>query len=63
MTDFDFDVFISHASEDKAVFVTPLANALRKHGLKVWFDRFTLKVGDSLHNSIEKGLARSVMAW
>ncbi len=59
MTDFDFDVFISHASEDKAVFVTPLANALRKHGLKVWFDRFTLKVGDSLHNSIEKGLARS----
>ncbi len=59
MNKFDFDVFISHASEDKATFVTPLANALKKHGLKVWFDKFSLKVGDSLHRSIEKGLARS----
>jgi hypothetical protein len=59
MTDFDFDVFISHASEDKAAFVTPLANALKKYGLRVWFDKFTLKVGDSLHASIERGLARS----
>jgi hypothetical protein len=59
MRDFDFDVFISHASEDKSVFVTPLANALKGYGLKVWFDKFTLKVGDSLHDSIEKGLARS----
>ncbi|MBT9331186.1 toll/interleukin-1 receptor domain-containing protein [Paracidobacterium acidisoli] len=59
MTNFDFDVFISHASEDKAGFVTSLSNELRKHGLKVWFDKFTLKVGDSLHRSIEKGLARS----
>jgi hypothetical protein len=59
MNKFDFDVFISHASEDKATFVTPLANALKKYGLKVWFDKFTLKVGDSLHRSIEKGLARS----
>jgi hypothetical protein len=59
MSKFDFDVFISHASEDKAAFVTPLANALKKHGLKVWFDKFTLRVGDSLHRSIEKGLARS----
>jgi hypothetical protein len=59
MTDFDFDIFISHASGDKTAFVTPLANALRNHGLQVWFDKFTLKVGDSLHRSIEKGLARS----
>jgi hypothetical protein len=59
MASFDFDAFISHASEDKAVFVTPLANALKKYGLKVWFDKFTLKVGDDLHESIEKGLARS----
>jgi hypothetical protein len=59
MDDFDFDVFISHASEDKSAFVTPLANALKRYGLRVWFDKFTLKVGDSLHRSIEKGLARS----
>lgn len=59
MTDFDFDVFISHASEDKSAFVTPLASALKRYGLKVWFDKFRLKVGDSLHDSIEMGLARS----
>src|ERR1035437_1708783 len=59
MAGFDFAVFISNASEDKAAFVTPLAKALRKYGLKVWFDKFRLKVGDSLHDSIENGLARS----
>jgi hypothetical protein len=59
MKDLDFDVFISHASEDKAAFVMPLANELKKYGLRVWFDKFALKVGDSLHDSIEQGLARS----
>lgn len=59
MADYEFDVFISHAFEDKAVFATPLANALRSYGLKVWYDDFVLKVGDSLRTSIENGLARS----
>ncbi len=59
MADYEFDVFISHASEDKAAFVAPLAIALRKYGLKVWYDDFELRVGDSLRNSIETGLARS----
>lgn len=59
MKEFDFDVFISHASEDKEDFVAPLSIALRRHGLKVWYDEFELKVGDSLRNSIEAGLARS----
>jgi len=54
-----YDVFISHASEDKAAFVEPLAIALRNWGLKVWFDKFSLKVGDSLRDSIEMGLANS----
>jgi len=60
MAKFDYDAFISHATEDKADFVEPLAKELRKLGLKVWFDKFALKVGDSLHDSIEKGLARSL---
>ena len=51
--------FISHASEDKNAFVRPLAEGLRKAGLKVWFDEFTLTVGDSLRRSIDHGLARS----
>lgn len=59
MKNFEFDAFISHASEDKAGCVEPLAKALKGYGLKVWYDRFTLKAGDSLHDSIENGLARS----
>jgi TIR domain len=56
---YEFDVFISHASEDKTRFVRPLACELEKWGLKVWFDESTLKVGDSLRESIESGLSRS----
>ena len=54
-----WDVFISHAGEDKEAFVRPLALALRARGLSVWFDEFTLTVGDSLRRSIDRGLARS----
>ena|ERR1035437_6007415 len=59
MDNYEYDAFISHASEDKADFVEPLAIALRAMGLKIWFDKFSLKVGDSLHDSIESGLANS----
>lgn len=53
------DAFISHASEDKESFVTPLYEELKKYGLEIWFDKFTLKVGDSLRESVEAGLATS----
>ncbi|CAM3254695.1 DUF1883 domain-containing protein [Vibrio diazotrophicus] len=53
------DVFISHASEDKDDFVRPLANALINEGLNVWFDEMTLRIGDSLRQKIDKGLANS----
>jgi len=55
----DWDVFVSHASEDKEEFARPLAQALQDHGLRVWFDEFTLRVGDSLRRSIDRGLSRS----
>jgi hypothetical protein len=54
-----FDVFISHASEDKDAIVKSLANALSGKGLKVWFDEFTLRIGDSLRQKIDRGLATS----
>src|ERR1044072_8495735 len=54
----EFDVFISYASEDK-VFVRPLAVALRKLGVRVWFDEFEIELGDSLSRKIDKGLAVS----
>jgi len=55
----DFDVFISHASEDKDDVVRPLAEALVHGGLEVWYDEFELKIGDSLRRKIDSGLARS----
>ena len=54
-----FDVFISHASEDKEEVVRPLAQALRDSGLSVWYDEFELRIGDSLRRKIDRGLASS----
>lgn len=55
----EFDVFISHASEDKDSLVRKLADRLESKGLRVWYDESTLQVGDSLRRSIDQGLARS----
>lgn len=55
----EFDVFISHASEDKGVVVRPLAQALNDRGLVVWYDEFELRIGDSLRQRIDSGIARS----
>lgn len=54
-----WDVFISHASEDKENLVRPLAQELVKYGVSVWYDEFTLELGDSLSASIDKGLLDS----
>lgn len=54
-----YDVFVSHASEDKEAVVRPLAHALREAGLRVWYDEFELHIGDSLRRKIDRGLARS----
>ncbi|WP_374325412.1 toll/interleukin-1 receptor domain-containing protein [Azonexus sp.] len=54
-----YDVFISHASEDKAEVARPLSEFLRSLGVDVWYDEFTLDMGDSLSRSIDKGLAAS----
>lgn len=53
------DVFISHASEDKQAVARPLADLLIDRGVEVWYDDFTLTVGDSLRRSIDRGLADS----
>ncbi len=54
-----YDAFISHASEDKASLVRPLARALEKMGFHIWYDEFEVRVGDSLRGSIDKGLVNS----
>ena len=55
----EYDFFISHASEDKEKFVRPLANELTKLGFKIWYDEFTLKLGDSLFEEISNGIKNS----
>ena len=54
-----YDLFISHATEDKDEFVRPLAEALTRLELDVWYDESTMKLGDSLRESIDKGLRNS----
>ncbi len=54
-----WDIFISHASEDKETFVKPLAEALISLSMRVWYDEFTLSIGDSLSRSIDTGLINS----
>ena len=54
-----FDVFISHAAEDREAVARPLAVALDAEGLRVWYDEFELKIGDSLRRKIDSGVARS----
>jgi hypothetical protein len=53
-----WDVFISHASEDKGSFVEPLTESLRASGLNVWYDKTALTVGDRLRQKIDEGLAQ-----
>lgn len=48
--------FISHDSRDRREYAGIVARELSKKGIKVWYDEFSLKVGDSLRESIEKGL-------
>lgn len=54
-----YDVFICHASEDKKSFVHPLARMLKSLHIEVWYDEFTLKLGDSIKRSLDQGLRQS----
>lgn len=54
-----WDVFISHAGEDKVTVARPLAQSLRSLGLRVWLDETELRIGDNLRRKIDEGLAHS----
>jgi hypothetical protein len=54
-----YDAFICHASEDKDHFVRPFVQQLEKGNAKIWYDEFELEIGDSLRQSIDKGLVNS----
>ena len=55
---FTYDVFLSHSAKDKSV-VRAVAERLRADGLRVWFDQWELRPGDSIPAKIEEGLERS----
>jgi TIR domain-containing protein len=57
-----FDVFISHASEDKEDLVQELADKAKAAGLKVFYDKDAIRWGDSLRARIDHGLANSRFA-
>lgn len=50
------DIFICHASEDKIAFVDPLARALVKEGVSIFYDSMSIGWGDSLRAKIDAGL-------
>lgn len=58
-TNEEYDVFISHAYEDKEYFVDEFVEELRKLNLKVWYDTDKLKWGDSMREKIDNGLRKS----
>jgi hypothetical protein len=51
-------VFLSHSSADKD-FASRLAVDLQSRNVPVWFDKWELKVGDSLIQKIEEGISES----
>lgn len=48
-------IFLSHTNIDKP-FVEKLAQDLKKLGINVWFDKWNIKVGDSITWRIEEGI-------
>lgn len=56
----EFDMFLSHAAEDKESFCDEFSSILKeKYGLKVWYDSISIKWGDSIRTEIDKGLKKS----
>lgn len=55
----EYDVFISHAWEDKESFVDEFVEELEKLDIKVWYDKQRIKWGDSMRARIDDGLKKS----
>lgn len=58
-SDEEYDVFVSHAWEDKEGFVDEFVTELEKLGIKVWYDKQRIKWGDSMRARIDEGLKKS----
>lgn len=56
---YTYDVFISHAVEDKIPLANELAARLEQEGLKVWYSSNALRIGSSITQTIHEGLDNS----
>lgn len=48
--------FLSHDSRDKDLIAKPIVHGLTKLACPIWYDEYSLEIGDSLRESIEKGI-------
>lgn len=57
-------VFISHSSNDKAE-VEKLIPILNGQDLPVWFDKYSIGIGESITEEVQKGIESSavVIMW
>ena len=53
------DFFICHASEDKSSFVRDLADQLLRIGVSIFYDEYSIELGQSLTASINAGMSRA----
>jgi len=51
-------MFLCHSSDDKP-FVDKLANNLQRSKIPVWFDKWNIKIGDSIVDEIHKRSKKS----
>ena len=56
---FEYDVFVSHANDNKQSFVDSLNAGLRRLGINVWYDSSILDWGDDWKTQITDGLEKS----
>ena len=52
-------IFLCHSHKDKLLHAEPLAKDLKKHGLDVWYDSWSILPGDSLIQKISVGIRES----
>lgn len=57
--EYEFDVFVSHANDNKQSFVDSLSAGLNRLGIKVWYDSSILDWGDDWKAKIKEGLEKS----
>lgn len=59
LKEYEFDVFVSHANDNKQSFVDSLSAGLNRLGIKVWYDSSILDWGDDWKAKIKEGLEKS----